>query len=212
MADPNNPYETTNDADDIFLAPPTDRDEDIELADPPKWPKVVGIISIILGTLGVICTGGGTAMAGLSAKMIQSSGMQGPFPPAITNPPMIVYISGALSVLLSIYLIVTGVITANRKPIGRIMHVIYAILAIIIITVALKYTFDQQAVMAQWVKDHPDAPFAKTQSGAGGSIGLVIGIFMSFLRYIWPTFCLIWFGLIKTKAKHMTGAGLAPAA
>lgn len=210
MAQEKDPY-AAGEPDDVFVAPPTSPDDiDDDFAEPPGWPKPVGIISIIWGSLGVVCTGGGTAMQTLSSSMLSGS-IEGPLPPMVTNPPIVIYVSGAMAALWGVFLIVCGAVTVNRKPVGRTMHLVYSVVAIVLITWGLYIGFQMQAEMAQWIKDNPDTQYAQMQ-GTGAAIGMTIGIAVSFVRYIWPVFCLIWFGLIKTKPEQMTGGVESPAA
>ena len=212
MSDEGNPYDAPGE-DDVFVAPPTERDEFDDVREPPKWPKVVGIISIVWGTLSMLCTGGGTAMSALSGRLIQSSGISGPLPPMLTSPPVTVYISAALSLALSLFLIVAGAVTASRKPTGRTLHLVYAVVALLVAVWATSLQLGIQNDLAEWLRQHPDSDYTKmTQTGAtaiGTAIGIAFGLVIGFT---WPIFTLIWFGAVKTKPEQMTGGVAAPAA
>ena len=212
MSEQDNPYSEPNE-DDVFVAGPSEPSDFDDLAAPPRWPKVIGIISIVWGALGIVCTGGGTAMSALSGRLVQSAGLKGPLPPMVTNPSMMIYVAGALSVMLAAYLIVCGSFTAARKPVGRKLHLIYCVLAILIAAWGISLQIQNQNELAEWVRQHPDAQFSQTQKSGFAAIGRLVGIlFGVIVSFAWPVFLLVWFGMVKKKPEQMTGGVAPPAA
>jgi len=50
-------------------------------------------------------------------------------------------------------------------------------------------------MMKQWVIDNPDSLIAQQQQQAGAqTIGLVVGIVFTALLFVYPLFCIFWFG------------------
>src|SRR5262245_6912929 len=99
-----------------------------EMLDPPgelpRWPKTIGITSIVIGGLYVCCGACG---------LIQL--VRGPqqMPEGVSPPPQPPPLSAAMQVvgfLLAIVLLAAGVLLLNRKEAGRWLHLIYAIIAI----------------------------------------------------------------------------------
>ncbi|MFG0275748.1 MAG: hypothetical protein ACF8QF_11900, partial [Phycisphaerales bacterium] len=67
-----------------------------------------------------------------------------------------------------------------------------------------------QIQMQEWIEANPDSDFARAAGqggGAGGMIGLAIGLIIGLA---WPSFCLIWFGLVKRKPVDIVGEGDRP--
>jgi hypothetical protein len=164
----------------------------------PKWPKVIGIISIVWGVLGISCTGCGGVMLFSMPMMLPPEMTQGGLPPTM-QPSLGMLANYAIGMLMSIFLIAAGVATVRREPAGRTLHLVFAGISLITTAFGAYIGYRMQSQMAQWRADHPDSPFA--QGGGGGElIGLIIGIALG-LAY--PIFLFIWFGLIKTKASDM---------
>ncbi len=171
---------------------------------PPKWPKVIGIISIVLGSLGVICGGLGIGWQLLAPGMM--SQMAGGGPPAIMNPSAVQLGVGAVSILWTILLIVAGAMTVARKPGGRTAHLAWAAVAMIFGAVGIYMQVKMNADVATWCADNPDSDFAKQQQ-MGGAIGPMIGYACGgFFGFGWPLFILTWFlGVKRTGAALREG-------
>ncbi len=169
----------------------------------PAWPKVIGIISIVWGGLGLLCGGCGLLSPALTGMAMQGSGQE--LPPAMLpqGPQMVVI---ALSMLVAVVLIVAGATTVGRKPLGRTLHLVYALLSIPLTAISLWLSMKQQADLAQWASENPDNMFAQQMSNPGQKIGQMMGlVFGAAMGFGYPVFCLIWFGLVK-KASDM-GSG-----
>lgn len=200
-------YNAAND--DVFVADADEFDDNLD-AELPAWPKVVGIISIVWGSIGVICNGlslvGAVAGQALMGGMADS--MEGGMPPAITDPPVTGLIAAVLGVLLSVFLIMAGAMTLMRKIQGRMMHLIYAPAHIILMIWGVMLQLQSQSAIADWVAANPDADFSQQQNqmgGAGQAAGMVIMFVVIAIFLIWPVFNLVWFGAIKKTHEDMTG-------
>ena len=130
---------------------------------PPAWPKVIGIISIVWGSIGLVCGGCGIASPFFMGVMLQG---QGELPPSL-SPTLTQMALMAFGLLLAILLIVAGVTTMNRKPAGFIMHIGYAVVSIPVTLLGLYFSWKQQAELAQWAVENPDNMIAKSMSARG---------------------------------------------
>lgn len=174
-------------------------------AEPPSWPKVVGIISIVWGSLGVLCN--------ICGVIGQASGnfLMTMVPPEQQEAMKAQMAAGGIaqialyvvSALVSILLIVAGVTTLKRQATGRMLHLAYGAIGIVLTIagtfIALKGIDAQIAAMSNNPNTPPQAlAGAKMGSYFGMAFGVCIGL-------AYPLFCLIWFGAIKRTHKDMTG-------
>jgi len=202
MANERNPYEFDESA--VFVAPPEEFPDDIE---PPEWPKWVGGIGLAVGGLGTCCSLMGAASTALAPRLMQmaAAGQQMDLPPVMTSPPLATRLSVAAQVVTSLLLVVAAALCLARKPASRTLHLVWAVLAIAVFLWATYVGLQVQAQIDQWVRDNPDAEFAELmRSGAGmqGAMTQMISIGINtLLSLAWPIFCLIWFGLIKRRAR-----------
>lgn len=163
----------------------------------PAWPKVIGIISIVFGSLGVICGGLGIGWQLMMPGFLGQ--MPGGAPPTLLNPNPINLGFGAVSTLWTIILIVAGALTVGRKPSGRTAHLAWALVAMIFGAVGIYMQMKMNAEIATWVADNPDADFSKQPQMP------IIGYACAgFFGFGWPLFTLVWFGLVKRKASDLT--------
>jgi hypothetical protein len=166
----------------------------------PTWPKVVGIISIGWGSLGIVCGGCGMIMPMIATGAMKGSGQE--LPPAMMpqGPQMVLM---AVGLLLAVLLIVAGVATLNRKASGFAMHLGYALVSIPLTLLSLYFSWKQQGELAAWAAANPQNPMALQMSNPGQQMGQVVGmVFGGVLGLGYPVFCLIWFGLVK-KVRDM---------
>lgn len=170
------------------------------------WPKVIGIISIVLAALGLTC---GTI--GVAWMFIQPGVMgqiEGGVPPEMTTIDPVMVAATVLGVCSAVFLLVSGAMLVGRKPVAAKLHLIYAAIAIVLAIWGTMLQLDMQADIAQWVKDNPDAEFAKQQQATGG-VGNMIGLAISLvLSFSWPLFCLLWFGVVKRGKTHEITQGM----
>jgi len=191
-----------------FDSPPVDSfdpDDPSLFVERPKWPKIVGALSIVFGSIAVFC--GAFSFIGPTLNAPPASDLAGaPVPPyAVLSVPQI--ISGVIGELINLLLIVAGVMCVTYRRPARPLHLVYAVLSLVSIGIAVWASIDQQNAMARWLADYPDNTVAQNYQKAMQIMGpfiLVFGIVMLLIALVWPTFCLIWFGLKKTKREDMT--------
>ncbi len=168
--------------------------------EPPKWPKVVGIMSIVWGILLLGCSACGTGFAILGRSMIPAE-KSDQFPPAFISPA----IMGLTLVGVIFYgvLIAGGALTIARKPAGRVLHLVYAIATLVLFPLGIYFGLQNQAVLDEWMRQNPTSDFAKQQASVGG-VGKIIGYVMQAVFGLgYPLFTLVWFGLIKRAPGSM---------
>lgn len=176
-------------------APPTDPGG-IELPpDLPRWPKVIGITSIVWGSLGTMCAGCGSIYAVAIAPGLMK-GMEAQFGPlpAAFKPGVETIVAGALGVIMTILLIVAGIFLVQYKRLGRTLLLAYG--GGSLVTTAIATALQVMKVMEQmdFAKQNPDNGWVKVQNPMYALIGAGVGVVMGLA---WPVFCLIWFGLVK---------------
>ncbi|MEZ6210492.1 MAG: hypothetical protein R3B46_04495 [Phycisphaerales bacterium] len=184
-------------------APPTDP-MDFELEpELPKWPKVVGITSIVLAGIGLGCGGCGIAMllGGTEFFLKMAEQQMGPAP-SVMLPTLQQKVQGSIGFLWAVLLLIAGIQTLRRQYSGRLLHLAYGIGTIPLFIWGMKIQFDAMAAINQWAQANPDNLWAQQQNPIGQWIGLGIAVLLSLP---WPLFCLGWFGLVKKKPEDFTG-------
>lgn len=185
--------------------------EDPMLAEPPVWPKVIGILSIVFASMGLTC--GGCGVVGL--VLLMASGAQlsdDPLPPPM-QPDVTDWALMGLSMLMSVLLLVAGIVTVMRRPAGRALHLLYAVLDLPLVIASTAMSIQQMNEMAQWAANNPDSQWAQQQNMPGANVGQYVGLAFGLLMGVgYPIFLLIWFGMIKRRAEDMTGGVAEPAA
>jgi len=193
-----------------FSIPPTYGEPDFG-TEPAAWPKVVGIISIVWASLGLICNGC-TAVSALVQPMIinmvppeQQQQMQQQM--AGQNVVFNIVI-GVIGIILSVLLLYAGIQTLRYRWAGRMLHLAWAVLAVIIGIVGSIIGFgmmkDQVAAQMQQIQNDPNMA-AQAQQMQGGIEAFAYVIFGCTVLFslAYPVFILIWFGLIKTRPEQM---------
>lgn len=175
---------------------------------PRSWPKVVGIVSIVWGSLGLVCNGCGfVGNISQDAMMKMMPQPQGPDAPQI--PPMpdamkagVVDIAGAaLGFLLSALLIIAGSVLIARRPAGRTLHLAYAAVSILVTIFTTVFMVQKLNAMAAWAKQNPDNFWAQQNQSGFAMVGLFVGVVIG-LAY--PLFCLVWFLAVKKDTREIT--------
>ncbi|MEM7621957.1 MAG: hypothetical protein AAF235_02000 [Planctomycetota bacterium] len=178
------------------------------LARRPGWPKPIGIVSIVLGSIAITCGVFGTAMIPLSGAMMGTTLGDVPPPPSTQLSPEII-VSMGIGVVTNILLIVAGIMTLKRNPRGRTLHLAYAIAAVVAVFLGIWAQMSMQAKLDDWIAQYGDSEIGETgmtwreQMQAGQQFqgislvgGLVVGL-------AYPLFCIVWFGLIKKDRDAM---------
>lgn len=174
---------------------------------PPKWPLPVGIISTVLGGLGLVCGGLGLAFTPFVGGMVSGQLNGAPPPPTMQFGPTDYTLAG-IGLLFSILLLAAGIMLIGRVAASRWMHLLYAVGVIPVQVLNILHQSAKQAAMAQWAADYPDNPIAQAfNSGApsqsiGPMIGMAVGVGLG-IGY--PLFLFLWFMAVKTKPQDITG-------
>lgn len=176
-----------------------------ELGDEASWPKPVGIVSICLGALSVGCIGCGTAFMFMPVVMPDVMSQQFPdgMPPQMqTVSPSSIASLGAGG-LVAILLIIAGSTLLMRRPVARMLHLVYGVLGVISFGVGVYLTVQMQEGITDWCNQNPGTKFAQSQQAQGPMQQAIGWVFQIALGFIWPAFCLIWFGGIKRDAAEI---------
>lgn len=176
-------------------------------ADIPQWPKVVGIISIVLASLGGCCLVGQIVRLALQGAGV---GGQERVPEelqkqldAISMGPASMIAMGLGAVAVAV-LMTAGITTVGRKSVGRVLHLVYGGIGIVNVTLSMYISSQIYSRFADYIQQNPSSDLAK----AGGLILGVTKISMGIGVLIggaYPLFTLIWFGLVKRTHESMTG-------
>lgn len=186
---------------------PVSQWEEAELLQRPKWPKVVGVVSILLASFGLTCGGFGLIMAPLSGSLMSGALNGDPLPYGMEIHALD-YAIGGFSLLLSVLLLFAGIAAVTYRPLTRVLHLSYAGVIIPLGIWSYLNQLAKQELNMQWAQEFPNNQMAQSfnGSGAGAAIGQIVGLVIFILLGVGlPLFYLIWFGLIKTKAEQITG-------
>ncbi len=181
---------------------------------PPKWPMVIGIISIILSSFGLICGGIGFLLAPFGASMVESSFQQDS---STTGHPVpygmevtaVDYGIGGLSLILSVVLLFAGITAVTRRPVTRPLHLVYAGLGLPLSLWSILNQMGKAELNAQWAQEYPSNPMAAGMDGDSSAAMITQMITLALMLLLGvgiPLFYLIWFGLVKTKPEQVTGS------
>ncbi|CAG0973768.1 hypothetical protein PHYC_01392 [Phycisphaerales bacterium] len=181
------------------LTPPIEAG-DLELPpEPPKWPKVIGIISICWAGLGLTCTVCGVAGGAVGYAFMPES-QRSQFPPNFGLTPGLMA-TAAFGTLNAGLLLIAGILTLRRKPLGGLLHLVVAAISILLFAVNVYFTMEQQAIIAQWARENSETQYAKQLNSGSQQIGQIVGwAFGALLGLGYPIFLLIWFGVVKRGA------------
>lgn len=172
--------------------------ESDELVEPPRWPKVVGTISIVWGGLSLLCGGCFLGMGVMTTTLVKGAEQQLGSPmPDVMKPTTVQLGVGGLGLLAPLLLIIAGVMLVSRKRVGVTLHLVYAVAAIVLGLAGAAVSIPRQLQQAEWVRQNPTDPWAQHAKPEIGFI--MLGVF-TLLGLAWPIFCLIWFGAVKRRA------------
>jgi len=187
--------------DETTAAPPTTpADLDI-VPEPPKWPTPVGVLSIVFGSLSLVC-GGLFGLVGLFGMntffqwMASQPGANFDPPPPMPIDPFVVA-TMLISLIFQVLLIAAGIATVKRNASGRPMHLVYAIGFMITALVGSYAAWEWQAAYAstpevvQWKAENAGNPSTRGMGQGPSAVQTSVNLGIS---CAWPIFCLFWFG------------------
>lgn len=165
----------------------------------PAWPKVVGIFSIVIGSLGIAahaCGVIGTVFGRMAMSMIPDSSKVPPEQQAslsaISQHAPIMIAGSTLSMIAAIMLLVAGIQCVRRRPATRSMHLVWIavrVVAAIVATIATHLQFSTQMEAMRSMG-------ATMPTGIAGLM-MTFGIGMLIIGFLWamayPIFIAIWF-------------------
>lgn len=172
-----------------------------EITEPPKWPKVIGIISVVLGSLFLLCGGCGLGVMPFMESLTGAAkDAPGGLPPTM-QPTVEMYASGAAGLLWSVVLIAAGITLLMRKAVARQMFMVWVCGAIPLAIWGTLISLHLKSQMADFATKFPDSPFSK---GVGGPLDYLGPAIQLVLGYTYPVFCGVWFGMVKKKPEEYT--------
>ncbi len=164
---------------------PPQQAPDPQPSQPPKrsaWPTVIGVISIVLAALGIVCTPVSLGMQSVNPAQKQ---MLRHFPDWW---PTWILASSVLGVGFGVLLLIAGILLLKRRPAGRTLHLLYAIASIVMGAVGGVLT---ALALGEALGDLPGPARAGAIGGlAGGTCG----------GAAYPIFLLVWFFRGKVRA------------
>lgn len=186
------------------IAPPTSQSVPPYVhTEAPRWPSVVGTISIVWASLNLACGGCGLLSPVLMGSFVASAeARMGPMP-EVMKPGVAQLAMGVVTLLWAIMLLVAGIMLTLRRPAARPLHLVYAIGSIVISVAGTVATILVQQQVSEWVAANPDNAWAANHNPSMMWVSLGVGIV---LGLAWPAFCLIWFGFVKKTAASIAGA------
>src|SRR5262245_30120049 len=122
-------------------------------AEPAAWPKTVGTISIVWALLGLLCGVCGTSWLFMAPRFMAKAEQQfgEPFPD-VMKPSVGQMVAGLLGFISPILLMIAGILTVRRRPQGRPVHLLYAVIALILSAVGMVMQVQQQLAIMDWAK------------------------------------------------------------
>lgn len=169
-----------------------------------KWPKTVGIISIAWAGLGLMCGFCGVGWMMFVGKFLAGAEQQFGPAPDVVKPNSAQLIVGVVGMVAPILLLIAGIATLRRKPAGRVLHLTYALVAIILGAAGAALGIRQQMAIMHWAGENQNDKWV-TQGGVGSPFGLIILAAVLLMTFAWPLFCMIWFGAVKRDTKDLDG-------
>lgn len=172
----------------------------------PKWPKVIGIISIVLAVLSFF----GAVSSFFTPKMLRFQVSMGQFKGSMEDFDAFLakyhwyFLLGACVALVSGILLISGGISLLRsKKAGKTLLLAYALITLLFASFSIYMTLgssmlsEQMTAMFGSAQDSPEAAAGRI----GGLIGGIIGTAFSMA---YPVFLLIWFsrGAVKNDIRN----------
>ncbi|MGQ0626904.1 MAG: hypothetical protein ACT4PL_02250 [Phycisphaerales bacterium] len=180
-------------------SPSTTSSAEVEWTEPPKWPTVVGVISIILGSLWTLC-----GLCAPFGPMIAANAAPGQELPPTMRFGTVMWVCFATGWISAIVLLAGGILCLRRRIVTRWLHLAYALHAFIVTPITTYYQLEAQSRMKAWAAANPKSLFAAGADQPGveaiAVMGAVVGVVLS-LAY--PLFVAFWFGVFKRTQESM---------
>lgn len=185
-------------------SPPPIQSGDIQLPG-SKWPKLLGIISIIFGVGGILQSIAAPFTAALTRSSMQAFVEQGADQARVddylTKLQSNAYLGGGIYLVLGVILLVGGIMLLKRKPMSSLVLQAWAVLKILGGGFMI---FKSMAIQ----KTQMDIMFSATAGNEAEMIGNITKYAVWFglaFGFIWlaalPIFFLIWFNREKIKTQ-----------
>jgi len=158
------------------------------------WPMVIGIVCIVLGSLGLICYG----CQGVGTVVMFSGATN--LPPEFQNarPPQPVLIgnmvNACVSFILSLWLLLAGVALTMRRPGARSALMAWSVCKIIVVIGITIHSIIYVSAHVQHMNQQ-QGPFPQMTE----ALMIVTLLIQGMIYLIWPVFLLIWFMIPKFK-------------
>ncbi len=168
---------------------------------PRVWPTTIGVISIVLGSLGIIggCWGvvSPTFMGALSEQMPQGS-IQGA--ETMAKHAGMYAVSGGAGMMVATLLLIAGIGMLRRRPWSVSANRWWAVLKMLLVVGQVAFAIlIQDEVVAEITRNDPNA----AAMGAG-FVSVAVGIGFAFVLlwgWAYPVFLLIWLSRRGVKAE-----------
>jgi len=186
--------------------PPNFGEPDL-LGEARSWPKVIGIISIVWASLGLLCnscTALSAVLTPVFMNMAPPQMQQQMQQQMASQNTLFNIVTGLLGVAMSVVLMYAGIQTMRYRWKGRMLHLVWAGLSVVlgIGGSIFGYGVMKQQVAAQLAQMQNDPNMAKMQpmieTMAYATFGCVVLFSLAY-----PLFILVWFGLIKKRPEDM---------
>lgn len=197
-------HDEYNDSSPNAMSPPVERatfpDEE---APRTRWPVVIGVIGIVLASLGLACGCAGYFGPALSQWGMDMQAQSGqpvdPYTAANLQAQQNLFLYTAIlttaGLIVAALQMVGSITLVRRRPSARMLMMGYAITAIFMACVSIGYQFMMNAETERILAEQgAQAPQAFAQIGL--IIGLAFGILFGFG---WPIFLLVWFSRQKVR-------------
>lgn len=185
---------------------------ELQSAEPPAWPKVIGIFSIVWGSLAIICGVCGAVMVFATgpfmewaASLQSQSGQQGPgvMPtgplPAELKMNIVTILGAIIAPIGGLVLLFGGISLVQRSPASRTLHIAYALISLLGTSLGMIGAIIYARTINAYVAANPgDAwgVFMSSQSG-GTQFQVIQAGVISCFGALYPLFVLVWFLLVK---------------
>jgi hypothetical protein len=179
------------------MTPPSEVDE--LPPKPPGWPSAIGAISIVFGSLGLVCYGCGSIQTALSPWL---AGMvpEDQRPPIAQGMQLFVQIFQMCAATgLSVWLLIGGIGLTRRRPWARAHTIGWSVAKLVLTVVA---TAIGVVFVGETIKQ-----VNSQLAGSGGkplftvTVPMMLAFFAISLvwYFVWPIFLLIWFSRRAVK-------------